>query len=54
MRTKGCVVVVMAHRPSALASVNKMLLLHQGRMARFGPKEEVLGTAPRPVSIVAQ
>jgi PrtD family type I secretion system ABC transporter len=54
MRAKGCVVVVMAHRPSALASVNKVLLLHQGRMARFGPKEEVLGTAPRPVSIVAQ
>ena len=54
MRAKGCVVVVMAHRPSALASVNKILLLHQGRMAKFGDKDEVLHGTPRPVSVVAQ
>ena len=54
MRAKGCVVVVMAHRPSALASVNKILLLHQGRMAKFGDRDEVLHGTPRPVSVVAQ
>ncbi|RKF12436.1 type I secretion system permease/ATPase [Roseovarius spongiae] len=54
MRAKGCVVVVMAHRPSALASVNKIMLLHQGRMAKFGDKDEVLHGKPRPVSVVAQ
>ncbi|MBE0454271.1 MAG: type I secretion system permease/ATPase [Roseovarius sp.] len=54
MRARGCVVVVMAHRPSAIAAVNKVLLLHQGRMAKFGDKDEVLRPAPRPVSIVAQ
>ena len=54
MRDRGCVVVVMAHRPSALASVNKVMLLHQGRMAKFGDKDEVLYGRPRPVSVVAQ
>ena len=54
MREKGCLVIVMAHRPSALASVNKILLLHKGRMGRFGDKDEVLYGRTRPVSVVAQ
>jgi ABC-type protease/lipase transport system fused ATPase/permease subunit len=54
MRAKGCVVVVMAHRPSALASVNKIMLLHRGRLAKFGNKDEVLHGKPRPVSVVGQ
>ena len=54
MRAQGSVVVVMAHRPSAITAVNKVLLLHQGRVAKFGNKDEVLQSAPRPVSVVAQ
>jgi PrtD family type I secretion system ABC transporter len=54
MRAKASVVVVMAHRPSAITAVNKILLLHQGRVAKFGDKDEVLQSAPRPVSVVAQ
>ncbi|MGI3213159.1 type I secretion system permease/ATPase [Roseovarius tibetensis] len=54
MRAQGSVVVVMAHRPSAITAVNKILLLHQGRVAKFGDKDEVLKSAPRPVSVVAQ
>ncbi len=54
MRQRGSVVVVMAHRPSAIAAVNKVLLLHQGRAAKFGDKDEVLRGAARPVSVVAQ
>ena len=46
MRASGSVVVVMAHRPSAIAAVNKILLLHQGRAAKFGDKDEVLQQAP--------
>lgn len=53
MRARGSIVVVMAHRPSAIAAVNKVLLLHKGRAARFGDKDEVLGNAPRPVSVVS-
>jgi len=54
MRDRGSVVVVMAHRPSALESVNKLLLLHQGQVAKFGDKHEVLYNKPRPVQVAAQ
>ena len=54
MRAQGSTVVVMAHRPSALTAVNKILLLHRGRVAQFGDKDAVLHSAPRPVSVVGQ
>jgi len=45
LRKQGCTVVVMAHRPSAIAAVNKVLVLHTGRVSEFGPKDEVLQRA---------
>ncbi len=42
MRQAGRTVIVMAHRPSAIAAVNKVLVLQDGRMAQFGDKAEVL------------
>ncbi|SFT11143.1 ATP-binding cassette, subfamily C [Sulfitobacter marinus] len=48
LRAAGSTVVVMAHRPSAIAAVNKILVLDQGRMSKFGEKEKILGSAPRP------
>ena len=45
LRKQGCTVVVMAHRPSAIAAVNKVLVLHGGRVSEFGPKDEVLQRA---------
>ncbi|MEZ5840752.1 MAG: type I secretion system permease/ATPase [Hyphomicrobiales bacterium] len=42
LREKGAVVVVMAHRPSAIAAVDKILMLKDGRMVDFGPKQEVI------------
>ena len=42
MREKGSIVIVVAHRPSALASVDTVLLMKDGRQAAFGPKQEVL------------
>ncbi len=38
----GTTVIVMAHRPSAIAAVDKILMLNDGRVAAFGPKDEVL------------
>lgn len=49
LREQGSCVVVMAHRPSAIAAVNKVLMLDQGRQTAFGPKEEVLRKVTRPV-----
>lgn len=42
LREAGSMVVVMAHRPSAIAAVNYILMLQEGRQAEFGPKAEVL------------
>jgi ATP-binding cassette, subfamily C, type I secretion system permease/ATPase len=53
MREKGSIVVVIAHRPSAIATVDKVLCLKDGKMAGFGPKEEVLKQVVQPVQRVA-
>ena len=49
MRDKGSIVVVIAHRPSAIATVDKILCLKDGRMAGFGAKEDVLKQVVQPV-----
>lgn len=46
LREGGTTVVVMAHRPSALAAVDKVMILSAGRITQFGDKEDVLGLAP--------
>ncbi len=43
IRERGGIAIVIAHRPSALAAVDKVAVLGGGQLAAFGPKEEVLG-----------
>ncbi|THK39299.1 type I secretion system permease/ATPase [Ensifer sp. MPMI2T] len=47
VRDRGGIVVVVAHRPSALASADLVLMMQDGRMQAFGPKDEVLGKVLR-------
>jgi ABC-type protease/lipase transport system fused ATPase/permease subunit len=60
VRARGGIVIVVAHRPSAIVSVDQLLMMHQGRVQAFGPKEEVLSkvvqrdAAPRPLKIVPE
>jgi len=42
LRQAGSTVVVMAHRPSAIKSVNKILMLKSGTQNDFGDKKDVL------------
>ena len=49
VRARGGIVVVIAHRPSALAGVDLVLVMGEGRMQSFGPKDEVLSKVLRPV-----
>jgi ATP-binding cassette, subfamily C, bacterial exporter for protease/lipase len=42
LRQSGSVVVVMAHRPSAIAAVDKILMLKDGKMTDFGMKQDVI------------
>ena len=42
VRRRGGIAIVIAHRPSALAAVNKVLVMANGQARAFGPKDEVL------------
>jgi ATP-binding cassette subfamily C protein len=42
--------VIIAHRPSAIAAVDKVLLMAEGTQKAFGPKDDVLRSALRPVA----
>ena len=42
IRRRGGIAVVVAHRPSALASVDLVMMMTDGRSMAFGPKEDVL------------
>ncbi len=54
VRSRGGIVIVVAHRPSALASVDLVLMMNEGRMQAFGPKEQVLGQVLRPQQLERQ
>jgi PrtD family type I secretion system ABC transporter len=42
-RERGAIVVVVAHRPVGIEAVDMLLVLKEGRMHAFGPKDTVLG-----------
>jgi PrtD family type I secretion system ABC transporter len=60
VRARGGIVVVVAHRPSAIAGVDYILVMAKGRQQQFGPKEEILSrviqspTPPRALKAVAE
>ncbi|WP_243375655.1 type I secretion system permease/ATPase [Microvirga solisilvae] len=49
IRARGGIVIIIAHRPSALAGVDQVLVMAEGRMQSFGPKDEVLNRVLRSV-----
>jgi ATP-binding cassette, subfamily C, bacterial exporter for protease/lipase len=53
-RERKATLVIMAHRPSAIASVNKVLVLQNGNVAHFGDKETVLSQAVRPAATLVK
>ena len=51
VRERKGIVIVVAHRPSAIAGVDKVLVMNQGRVQTFGPKDEILSKVlQRPTS----
>jgi len=48
IRGRGGIAIVIAHRPSALASVDKVMVLANGQVQAFGPKDEVLKKVTQP------
>ena len=51
MKARGQTVIVIAHRPSAIAAVDKLLVLDDGHQVAFGDKDEVLAATTRPTRI---
>ena len=49
VRQRGGVVVIVAHRESALASCDRVLFVQGGELRAYGPKEDIL--RPRPTRI---
>jgi ATP-binding cassette subfamily C protein len=61
VRNRGGIVVIVAHRPNALQSVDMVLAMANGRQQAFGPKDEVLQRVldparqtPRPMKVVTE
>lgn len=50
-KERGATTIIVAHRPSAVAFVDKLLLLVDGEIRAFGPRDEILQKiAPRQVT----
>jgi PrtD family type I secretion system ABC transporter len=45
VRARGGILIVIAHRPQALAGVDHVLVMYDGKMQTFGSKDEVLKKA---------
>ncbi|KZK94490.1 Type I secretion system ATP-binding protein PrsD [Pseudovibrio sp. Ad46] len=53
MRETGSIVIVVAHRPSAISAVDLLLVVKDGQQAAFGPKDEVLPKISAPAGVPA-
>jgi PrtD family type I secretion system ABC transporter len=54
VRARGGIALVIAHRPSALAAVDMVGVIQNGKMAAFGPKDQIFSqqtSAPQPAVI---
>jgi ABC-type protease/lipase transport system fused ATPase/permease subunit len=48
LKKQGVTVIVVAHRPVLLAGMDKMLVLNDGAVDSFGPREEIMKRFARP------
>jgi ATP-binding cassette, subfamily C, type I secretion system permease/ATPase len=48
VRARGGIAIVIAHRPSAVAAVDHILVLNEGRLQAFGPRDQILQQVMQP------
>ncbi|MGH8831456.1 MAG: type I secretion system permease/ATPase [Polaromonas sp.] len=53
LRSEGVTSVVITHRPSLIAHVDKVLVLNAGRVQQFGPAKEVMKAMHQQTQVVA-
>jgi ATP-binding cassette, subfamily C, type I secretion system permease/ATPase len=53
VRARGGIAVVIAHRPSAVAAVDHILVLNEGRLRAFGARDQILQQVAQPAPAAA-
>jgi ATP-binding cassette subfamily C protein len=53
VRARGGIIVVIAHRPSAIAGVDLLLVMKDGRQQAMGPKDAILAKLVKPAPVAA-
>ena len=48
MKAKGATVVLISHKPSLFRAADKMLVLREGRVELFGPRDQVMARLVKP------
>jgi ATP-binding cassette, subfamily C, bacterial len=51
LKDRGACVIIISHRPATLAGVDKLLLLRDGVVEQFGPREDIMQKMIRPAPI---
>ena len=50
LKAGGSTIVIVSHKPSVFRSADKMLMLRDGRMEMFGPREQVMARVVQPAA----
>jgi ATP-binding cassette subfamily C protein PrsD len=50
LRKAQSIVIVVSHRSNALAALNQTMVIYEGRLIAFGPREEVFARVARPAA----
>jgi len=51
LKADAATVIIITHRPSVLSSVDKILVLREGSVEMFGPRDQVLAQFARPTAV---
>jgi PrtD family type I secretion system ABC transporter len=53
MKANGATVVIISHKPSIFRAADKMLVLREGRVDMFGPRDQVMARLVKPAEVRA-
>ncbi|WP_372783572.1 type I secretion system permease/ATPase [Phenylobacterium sp.] len=53
MKANGATVVIISHKPSIFRAADKMLVLREGRIELFGPRDQVMNRLMKPTEVRA-
>jgi len=53
MKARGATVIIISHKPGIFRSADKLLVLREGRIDLFGPKDQVMARLMKPADVRA-